>query len=148
MVYFVGYICKVKKLIWIIPAALIAFYLFQRSRFNFRFVGFKVNPKPSITIQLLNPSQVPALLQSIVLDVYLKGASIGTITNFNQLTIPSNGAANISLDISLNSFGLVALATTIIKDGANVTKNVAIDIIGTVNVDGISLPVNEKYQIN
>lgn len=148
MVYFVGYICKVKKLIWIIPAALIAFYLFQRSRFNFRFVGFKVNPTPSITIQLLNASQVPVLLQSIVLDVYLKGASIGTITNFNQLTIPSNGAANISLDISLNSFGLVALATTIIKDGANVTKNVAIDIIGTVNVDGISLPVNEKYQIN
>jgi LEA14-like dessication related protein len=145
---FVDYICKVKKLIWIIPAALIAFYLFQRSRFNFRFVGFKVNPNPSITIQLLNPSQVPALLQSIVLDVYLKGASIGTITNFNQLTIPSNGAANISLDISLNSFGLVALATTIIKDGANITKNVAIDIIGTVNVDGISLPVNEKYQIN
>lgn len=142
------YICKVKKLLWIIPGALLVLYLWQRSRLNFRFVGFKLNPKPSITIQLLNPAQVPALLQSIVLDVYLKGASIGTITNFNQVTIPSNGAINISLDINLNSFGLVALANTIITEGSNVTKNIAIDIIGTINVDGISLPVNENYKLN
>lgn len=137
-----------KKLIWIIPGALLLLYLYQRSRLNFRFVGFKLNPKPSITIQWLNPAQVPALLQSIVLDVYLKGSSIGTITNFNQLTIPSNNQATISLDISLNSFGLVALANTIITEGSNIVKNVSIDIIGTINVDGISLPVNEKYNIN
>ena len=137
-----------KKLLWIIPGALLVLYLWQRSRLNFRFVGFKLNPKPSITIQLLNPAQVPALLQSIVLDVYLKGASIGTITNFTQVTIPSNNAINISLDINLNSFGLVALANTIITEGSNITKNVAIDIIGTINVDGISLPVNENYKLN
>lgn len=136
-----------KKALWLIPIGLIALYLYERSRLNFRIIGFKLNPKPSIVIQLLNPAQVPALVQSVVLDVIFKGSAIGTITNFNQLVIPANNSANINLDMNLNSFGLIALASGLVQDASGFAKNISISLVGTINVDGLSIPVNETYNI-
>lgn len=138
---------SVKKLLWLIPAALVAYYIYTRSKFTFNLVGFKLKPKPSLIMQVYNPSNVTTKINSISAEIYFKGNRVGIVNQFNTYIINPNNKTNIDLPFTIDGLGFTYLLADIAKNTISVDKkNISIDVNGNINIDGLPISFSKNYK--
>lgn len=139
---------SVKNIFWLIPAALIGWYFYTRSKFTFNLVGIKLKPKPAVIMQVYNPTSESSKIDSIVADVYYKGTRLGIINQFNPVTITANTRTNVDLPLQADGFGFAYLLADFAKQGTAVAKNAVIDIKGTINVGGLPVSFTQTFNLS
>lgn len=137
-----------KNLIWLVPAGLIAWYFYTRSKFTFNLIGLKLKPTPSIVMQVYNPTSETSTINSIVADVYYKDTRLGIINNFNEITVSSNTRTNIDLPLAADALGFAYLITDVAKNKDQVIKNPVINITGTINISGLPVSFNQTFKLS
>lgn len=132
-----------KKLLLILIPGAILFYLYNRSKLQFKIQGFKFSPFPAVVIRLMNTTPIPAYINSILIDISLNTDVIGSVSNFNQITIPANSKIDTELKIDLNAIGLTALGYRWLQAANRKSINLAFN--GTINLDNLAIPVTDNY---
>lgn len=122
---------------------LVLYHLWNRSNFNYNIVGIKLAPL-RIVFDIYNPTNSPITFNSILADVLYNGNRIGILNNFGNTTIPANSHATVDIQVGGDVVGFIGFLNNIIAQGL---KNIIIQIQGTINVGGISLPINKDYKL-
>lgn len=136
-----------KKLLFAGAALFGLYWIYTKTRLNFKIVGLKFTPNPVLTLQGYNPTSLPAQFSSLVADVMYKGTRIGIINQFKNTTIPPDAAAPIALPIDIEGIGFISIAQEVIKNGWSALKGAYIEINGTINVNGIPAPFSQRFNL-
>lgn len=137
-----------KKLLWLLPLAFAGWYFYTRSKFTFNLVGLKLRPKPSLILQVYNPTSETTTINSIVADIYYKGTRLGLISRFDNFIITPNTKTNIDIPISADGFGFAVLLTDLVKTGANVVKNAVVEVKGVINISGLPVSFSQTFNLS
>lgn len=112
---------------------------------NILSMGFD-GPAPVMTLEITvqNTSNATLSLYSMAGNVYANGYLIGNVSSFRQMAIPGNSQRSIIVDIR---FMLLGIVNDIITAFSTKNFSQAFSIEGTVNADGIAVPIKLDYKI-
>lgn len=141
-----------KNLIWIAAAAAAIYFIIRKSSFtknlifnfnNIKPAGKLLSPEFIITLSVQNPTNQAATITAITGTIYLDDKAISNISSFNQQTIMPKSESLISFSVKP---GLIGIANVIreIWSGKK-TKQYKIKFIGSANVEGVLLPIDQEY---
>ena len=141
-----------KNFIWIAAAAAAIYFIIRKSSFaknliftfnNIKPVGQWYKPELIITLSVQNPSNSTAKITAISGTLYLSDKAISNISSFTQQIIQPQSESLISFSARPGVLGVV----NILKDLFLGTKNKKYNFkfIGTANVDGILLPIDQEF---
>lgn len=109
--------------------------------------GFNFNgATPIVTAELIvqNTNNVSFTINSIAASVSSNGTMVGNVSNFQPILIPGNAQATIPLTLVLQPIALVNNLIGIITGGVGQTE---IKIDGSLNADGIQVPISLPYKV-
>jgi LEA14-like dessication related protein len=114
---------------------------------NFNLVDVKVVPsfpytKILITLQVNNPTNESATINSFNGILKLNGNEIGNANSNNRIFIKENSTLNVNVEIFANA---ISTGTQIIQAIKN--KTATFNFIGFANVYGVNLPINFDYKV-
>lgn len=133
---------QAKKILLLGAAAIGVYYLWGKTKVNYNLVGFKFNPF-RITFDILNPTNTPVKFNSIVADIIYNGNRIGLLNDFTPGTVPANSHTKVDFQVAADGLGVASVLSDISK---NIDK-ISIQIIGTMKLNGVLLPINLIYNI-
>lgn len=107
-----------------------------------------LQPVLTLTLQVQNPTNTGFTVNAVVANVTLNGEYIGNVSGFTPVYIaPTSGPTPttnvIPLQVLISTGGLVSDITDILT-GA-VSLHAQFEISGTVNLDGLLVPLNVQY---
>jgi len=121
----------------------IAYKVWIKTRINYNIIGVKLSPA-LIVFDILNPTNDSLTFNSFIGDILYNGQRIAILNYFNKDTVPGNNHKSINIPIMGDVFGFASIIQNIIQQGA---KSIVIDIQGTMNLNGINVPVFSQYKI-
>ncbi|MFY7935860.1 MAG: hypothetical protein ACOVOQ_00675 [Flavobacterium sp.] len=135
---------------WIIPAAILGYIGFKKfllSRtINVFFKGFDfstitlLNPVVTIKVQVNNPTNTTADIQSIRGDLQIDGVFVGSVQGFIPQRVQS-GVNILNIPITLSYMGVADLIRKFNRKGFR------LDFTGAMIVDFIPIPLQFNYAI-
>lgn len=135
---------------WIIPAAILGYIGFKKfllSRtINVFFKGFDfstitlLNPVVTIKVQVNNPTNTTADIQSIRGDLQIDGVFVGSVQGFIPQRVQS-GVNILNIPITLSYMGVADLIRKFNRKGFR------LDFTGAMIVDFIPIPLQFNYSI-
>jgi hypothetical protein len=135
---------------WIIPAAILGYIGFKKfllSRtINVFFKGFDfstitlLNPVVTIKVQVNNPTNTTADIQSIKGDLQIDGVFVGSVQGFIPQRVQS-GVNILNIPITLSYMGVADLIRKFNRKGFR------LDFTGAMIVDFIPIPLQFNYAI-
>ena len=142
-----------KNFIWIAAAAAAIFFILRRSSFakylifsfnNIKLVGKLLQPELIITLSVQNPTRQAAKITAISGTLYLDDKAISNISNFNQQVIQPQIESLISFSARP---GVIGIANVLKEIFFSKTKNkqYTFKFIGSANVDGVLLPIDQEF---
>jgi LEA14-like dessication related protein len=144
-----------KNFIWIAAAAAAIFFILRRSSFaknlifsfnNIKLVGKLLQPELIITLSVQNPTRQAARITAISGTLFLDDRAISNISNFNQQIIQPQMESLISFSARP---GVIGIANVLKEIFFNKTRNkqYTFKFIGTANVEGVLLPIDQEFII-
>lgn len=100
-----------------------------------------------VDVRLINPSNAPISIKSIVGDVVWKGTAGATIDYRQPFTLNALESKVIKLPVKLN-LELVSLVSDLLTGKLKDIVNGRFEIKGTVNAEGLVVPFNYAKDIN
>jgi LEA14-like dessication related protein len=94
-------------------------------------------------MEVVNPSYTPLTINNIFLNIYDKGTQLGRINVTTPQEIPANSSTILSLPITMNYGAIIYFLYEVIAKGKKSVK-----IAGTINSEGIAVPLNIDIPIN
>jgi LEA14-like dessication related protein len=141
-----------KNLIWIAAAAAAIYFIIRKSSFaknlifsfnNIKPVGKWFQPELIITLAVQNPTNQVATIKAISGTLYLSGKAISNISNFNQQLIQPQMESLISFSAKPGIIGIANVIKEIFTEKNR--KQYNFKFIGTANVDGVLLPIDQEF---
>ena len=142
-----------KILPWLI-GGVAAFYILSKTllakKLNFslagaKFVGKGLNIGIEIKLNVQNPANVGATINSISADIIANNNIIANVSSFEKQRIPARAETQIKILARPSIVGAASLLFDIFKKRA--TTKTPIILTGNVNADGVVFPLNLKYQL-
>jgi hypothetical protein len=142
-----------KSIIWVIGLGLAGLYLLTRRSlaknlvFNFSDIKFKgtvLKPIIQVTFSVQNPTNQKAILKGVAGTLSFNGSPVSNISNFTEQTIAAKTESFINIDVRPSLLGIASSFIDAIR-GKRITGSFSFD--GSANVDGIVLPINQKYDL-
>jgi LEA14-like dessication related protein len=143
-----------KNFIWIAAAAAAIYFILKKSSFaknlifsfnNIKPVGKWFNPELIITLSVQNPTNQAATITAISGTLYLSDKAISNISSFTQQVIQPQMESLISFSAKPGVIGIANVLKEIWTGTKE--KKYSFKFIGTANVDGILLPIDQEYII-
>jgi LEA14-like dessication related protein len=143
-----------KNFIWIAAAAAAIYFIIQKSSFaknlifsfnNIKPIGKWWQPELIITLSVQNPTNQAAKITSISGTLYLTDKAISNISSFTQQIIQPQTESLISFSAKPGVIGIANVLKELFL--GNKTKQYVFKFIGTANVDGILLPIDQEFVI-
>lgn len=94
--------------------------------------------KVKVTINILNPTGVSATIRSIAGDMLTNGNKIATLQYFGKTVVQPNASTSITIELVPSAVGLIATVANALYGGYKPNFK----LIGTANVNNISIPIN------
>jgi LEA14-like dessication related protein len=141
-----------KNFIWIAAAAAAIYFIIRKSSFaknlifsfnNIKPVGKWFQPELIITLAVQNPTNQVATIKAISGTLYLSGKAISNISNFNQQLIQPQMESLISFSAKPGIIGIANVIKEIFTEKNR--KQYNFKFIGTANVDGVLLPIDQEF---
>jgi LEA14-like dessication related protein len=101
--------------------------------------GTNAIPDIFTKFRIVNGSNTPVTLKSIVGDVYVNDKQIASVSNTDSFLIPSNKEVYYSVKLSPNVFTILTIVTNLIK----AKQRIKVTFSGTINTTGVMIPINE-----
>jgi len=102
--------------------------------------GTLLNPVVLIDININNPTSTTATINAINVQLISNGSNIGSVNQTYEQVISGNTQSVLQLPINVQVVGLLADIVQTIK-----MKGTVLQLIGTVTVDLIPVPINITY---
>lgn len=121
------------------------------SRINFTLgnIGISssgITPIVQLTVLAQNPTDKSITISSIVGNVLLNGQLIGNIPPVGfPITVAANSQSQIPISVMLQGLSLISDVVSMLSGTAGLSA--VVSLTGTVNVDGLLLPLNLSYRI-
>lgn len=135
---------------WIIPVGILAYIGFKKfllsRNISVFFKGFDfstitlLNPVVTIKVQVNNPTNTSADIQSIRGDLQIDGVFVGSVQGFTPQTI-QKGVNILNIPITLSYGGVADLISKFNRKGFR------LDFTGAMIVDFIPIPLQFNYAI-
>lgn len=136
----------------IIPAVLLGGYLLYKSFFKikdqirYEFKSISLDKRNTsltklalnITLSIINPTETPVRLKSLIADVSYKENLLGRISKLDEIQIQPKAITNIELPISIPTLSAGLAVATLVKSGSGPELNIkgAINLnTGTITID-------------
>lgn len=142
------------KMIWIIGLlGLGGLYLLTRRSlaknliFNLsdiRFKGSVLRPIIQVSFTVQNPTNQKAILKGVAGNLNFNGNPVSNVSNFVEQTIQPRSESIINIDVKPS---LIGVSSTIIDVIRGKAKGGQFTFVGSANVDGIVLPINQTYDL-
>jgi LEA14-like dessication related protein len=107
----------------------------------------KQNKNIVVDVRLINPSNAPIVIKSIVADVIWKGTTGATIDYRQPFTLNSLESKTISLPVKLN-LELVTIITDLLGGKLKDIINGKFELKGSVNAEGLVVPFTYSKDIS
>lgn len=142
-----------KSIIWVIGLGLAGLYLLTRRSlaknlvFNFsdiKFSGTVLRPIIQVTFSVQNPTNQKATLKGVAGTLSFNGSPVSNISNFTEQTILPNQESLIMINVRPSLLGVASSVIDAIK-GKRITGS--FKFVGSANVDGIVIPINQTYDL-
>lgn len=149
-----------KSYLWIIAAGAAALYFLPKiglgKRAIFLFRGAKFSGKKlQLKIGIQNPTNNTATLKSFAAEIFADKKLIANVSNFDTKIIAPNSETTLDLNVNVSAAGLVSTIATKAKQIFQKTadkklqiskpKPTKLELKGSANIDGISIPVDINY---
>jgi LEA14-like dessication related protein len=143
-----------KNFLFIAAGAALIYFLLRKSSFaknlifsfnNIKPVGKWFNPELIITLSVQNPTNQAARISAISGTLYLGDKAISNISSFTQQIIQPQLESLISFSARPGVIGIANVLKEIWTGTKE--KKYSFKFIGTANVDGILLPIDQEYII-
>ena len=105
--------------------------------------GSLLSPKVTIELGVQNPTGTQTNIRSIVGTLTVGKRSIADISSFQNFVIKPNQETRIKIEANIRSGAVVQEILDLIS-GQN--KNIIVNLSGTVNAEGFSIPLNIDYR--
>lgn len=114
---------------------------------NVKIRTLKLNPISSaaVVVEIINPTNFAISFDSITTDCSIDGNAISTLNYQKNTSVPANSTININLPIQINPLESAMFLATLIK---NKFKVKTISLTGTINGEGLNIPINITQTIN
>jgi len=142
-----------KNIIWIAAAAAAIYFIIRKSSFaknlifsfnNIKLVGKLLQPELIITLLVQNPTKQAATITAISGTLYLDNKAISNISNFNQQFIQPQMESLFSFSAKPGVIGIANVLSEIFFSKTK-SKQYSFKFIGTANVDGVLLPIDQEF---
>jgi len=135
-----------KSLIYVAGAAAAIYFGVQIMRYRqvankllYTLGGVSIDgTKVKVTINILNPTGVSATIRSIAGDMLTNGNKIATLQYFGKTVVQPNASTSITIELVPSAVGLITTVANAIYSGYKPNFK----LIGTANVNNISIPIN------
>ena len=107
---------------------------------NIKLRSLKLRPisKAAIVLEVVNPTNEPLSVNSIVADVLVNDFALSTVNYQQAATIPANGSKTFELRIKINPLESAAFLANLLT-----SKNLGVVTLrGTVSGEGITVPIS------
>lgn len=141
-----------KNFIWIAAAAAAIYFIIRKSSFaknlifsfnNIKPVGKWWKPELIITLSVQNPTNQAAKITAIIGTLFLTDKSISNISSFTQQIIQPQTESLISFSARPGVIGIANVLKELFL--GNKTKQYNFKFIGSANVDGVLLPIDQEF---
>lgn len=102
-------------------------------------------PNILANFKLINPSNGSLSVRSIAGDFYLNGRMIATFSQLENFNIPANSESRYQLKVTPQGIPAVLSLIDLIRTKA---RNVTVQFEGTINTNGVNLPISQKMQLS
>ena len=107
--------------------------------------GSNVIPDIFAKFRIVNGSNTPITLKSIVGDLFVNDKQIASVSNTESFDIPANKEVFYSVKVSANVLSLISIVTNLIK----AKQRIKVAFNGTINTTGLTIPIEQTiYQQN
>jgi len=144
-----------KNFIYIAAGAVLIYFLLRKTSFaknlifsfnNIKLVGKLLQPELIITLSVQNPTRQAATITAISGTLYLDDRAISNISNFNQQIIQPQMESLISFSAKPGVIGIANVLREIFFTKSE-NKKYTFKFIGTANVDGVLLPIDQEFNL-
>lgn len=111
-------------------------------------IGFKldgISPVVLIDVMVQNPTGNSFDISAFSGQAFLNGSLLGTVSYFNKITVAQLSETKLTLPVKVSLIGAGALLIDILNGKTKVAAKV--QVIGTVNVNYVPVPVNIAQNI-
>lgn len=145
---------KTLKLILTVGAVGAVWYFMSKARagrnlrvnfLNLKFGKFTGLSLPiELSFSIINGSNTPITVNSIVGEVYVNGRILSTVNNLDRFEIPPNSSTVYKTTVSTSGLDVINVVRGLIRD----KKRIAVTFKGQVNSTGMMIPVEQTvFQI-
>lgn len=107
-------------------------------------IQFGSSPLLSLTFSIYNPTNDSLVLNAIAGNVFLNNRFVGNFINQQAVTVPPKSFINYTVQSRVSILNIVTEGISIFQN----PKPVTIFFDGTVNAEGLNLPIKESITIN
>ncbi len=97
----------------------------------------------SIVINIQNPTSNTLTVNSLVGDVYVNGDYLGNVSSFTKTEIVGNNQTPYTVALDSNIFSLSTELQSLISNFHGLT----LQLKGTINAQGLTIPVDLQYKV-
>lgn len=120
---------------------------FGGGQLKYRLFGFDF-AKKALQIELVNPTNINLNFNALVADVSINGNKIGLVDYRQPTQLTPSDRKIINLPIRLDPVGTLFFTKNLITGGLKKLKNATIAVNGTLQAEGLNIPVNTSIQLN
>lgn len=138
-------------IVGLVGAGAIAYFFGKKAlaghNLNYKIRSINLNPisNAAIIFEVINPSNQQLSFDSITADISLDDNAVATVNYQKHTTIDANTSIDIPLKFKINP---VDVASMLISKGISKSLNIKkIDITGTINGEGINLPIQKTINL-
>jgi hypothetical protein len=147
-----------KNYIWIVAAvAALGYFLYRKTNFAKNLVfrlsdvkpdGSLKDPKVIISIVVSNPSNQTANVKAVVGTLFLDDKEISIVNTTTAQAILPQTDSILRIVAKPQIFGIARLLRDLLYKSKRSKIKEKFNFIGSVNVDGVLLPINETIDLN
>jgi LEA14-like dessication related protein len=119
----------------------------QKTNFLLRSVrpgGTVFQPQILVELTIQNPTSQSATLKSLTGNVYINDRYLGNVSAFGDQVIQPNSENIVTLTARPSALGVIAALRELLTAPAGTN---VISFTGTANVDGFTVPINERKTV-
>lgn len=99
-----------------------------------------------LRLEVFNTTSAGGTIKSINADIFYNGQAITKITNTTDLLIAANSTNAVALKVAIPSLKIFSTATQVLDAFRN-KKPIAVDIVGTIETNYGTIPINQTINI-
>jgi purine-nucleoside phosphorylase len=111
----------------------------------FKGFGIQSISNYTITLTVQNTSNALIVLNSLAADVQINDSDLGNVSYFGSpIQIPANSQVDVPLTLNVSLLGVPAIVTQMLNN----TGTYTINVLGTLNANGVVLPLKLSTSFN